>query len=52
MEVLYTSKKGRMLNTMERFYIYAETLKKNQINDRHTVRQNAIFDAILHDSTT
>jgi hypothetical protein len=51
MAVLYTSKKGRMLNTMEKFYIYAETLKKNQINDCHTITQNAISDAILHDPT-
>jgi hypothetical protein len=37
-----------MLNTLEKFHIYKETKKGNQINDRHTVARNAIFDAILN----
>jgi hypothetical protein len=38
--------KGRMMNTMERFHIYKETLKNNQINDKCTVKPNIIFDVL------
>jgi hypothetical protein len=52
MDVLYTTGKGRFMNTVERFYIYRETRDNNQINDKNTVKQNAIFDAInSHGST-
>jgi hypothetical protein len=48
MEILYTTSKGRMLNTIEKFYVYKETKNNSQINDRHTVTPNVIFDTILH----
>jgi hypothetical protein len=47
MTTLQTANKGRMLNTLERFHIYAETKKQNQINDQHTVFPNVIFDKLL-----
>jgi hypothetical protein len=47
MTVLHSANKGQMLNTLKRFYIYAESKKQNQINDRHTVFPNAIFDVLL-----
>jgi hypothetical protein len=47
MTVLHSANKGRMLNTLERFYIYAESKKQNQINDQHTVFPNPIFDKLL-----
>jgi hypothetical protein len=40
-----------MLNTLEKFHIYKETKKDNQINDRHTVAHNTIFDVILNTPT-
>jgi hypothetical protein len=46
MEPLHTANKGRMLDTLERFYIYKETKLNNQINDKLTVQYNPIFDAI------
>jgi hypothetical protein len=46
MDVLYTTGKGRFMDRVERFYIYRETRDNNQINDKNTVKQNAIFDAI------
>ena len=43
--------KGRYMDTIEKYYIYKETQKNNQINDKNTVKPNAIFDIITsHDS--
>jgi hypothetical protein len=41
-----------MLNTLEKFYtlVYGETKNNNQINDRHTVTPNTIFDTVLLNS--
>jgi hypothetical protein len=33
MEVLYTTSKGRLMDSIEKFYIYNETRLNNQIND-------------------
>jgi hypothetical protein len=35
------------MNTIERFYIYQETKADNQVNDRHTVQPNAIFETLV-----
>jgi hypothetical protein len=37
MSILYKTDKGKMMDTMERFYIYQETKNNNQINDKNTV---------------
>jgi len=46
MKILYTTTQGRFLDTIERFHIYKETRANNQINDKNTVRPNAIFNVI------
>jgi len=46
MEVVHVTKKGKMVGTIEGFHIYKETKAGNQINDRLTVRENAIFETI------
>jgi hypothetical protein len=52
MNVLYKTNKGGLMDTIERFYIHSETQINNQINDRNTVKPNAIFDVInSHDPT-
>jgi hypothetical protein len=33
----------KMINTLERFYIYKETMLDNQINDKCIVKPNAII---------
>ena len=48
MEILYTVNKGTMLNTLENFHIHKEKKMDKQINDKGTVRQNILFDAV-HD---
>jgi len=47
METLHTTGKGRMMDTLERFYIFRETKINNQINDRLTIKQNIIFETIV-----
>jgi hypothetical protein len=51
MKIVYIKKKGKLINTLERFYIYDETKKSDQISDKNTVQQNVIFDTILQAST-
>jgi hypothetical protein len=46
-DVLYTTNKGRLLDTMERFYIYKETRINNHINDKNTAKPNIIFETII-----
>jgi hypothetical protein len=46
MDTVHITTKGRMLNTLERFHIYKETAIDNQINDKHTVKPNIIFETI------
>jgi hypothetical protein len=33
MDIIHTTETGRMLNVIEKYYIYKETAKNNQIND-------------------
>jgi len=47
MEVLYVTKKGCTMDTIEKFYIYKETKNGNQINDKNTIKQNRIHDAVI-----
>jgi hypothetical protein len=48
MEIIYTTRKGKQMNTMENFYIFKETRNNNQINDRNMVKPNPIFDVVVH----
>ena len=50
MAVLHATRKGPMLNTLERFYIYQATQNDNQLNDKNTVTPNPIFDAVIQHS--
>jgi len=48
MDILHTTNKGRVLETLEKFYIYRKTEPNNQINDKLTVKPNIIFDVLVH----
>jgi hypothetical protein len=48
MEPLYYIAKGRLMNTVEKYFIYLETKHDNHINDRHTIQPNAIIESLLH----
>ena len=43
------TKKGKMMDTVEGFHIYKEMKASNQINDRLTVGQNAIFETTVQE---
>ena len=47
MQILQRHNKGAHLNTIERYYIYAEVTKNNHLNDEHNISPNKIFDALL-----
>ena len=50
MKIIHTARKRRMLNTLESFHIYKETMAKNQINEKLTAKRNEIFETIIqHD---
>ena len=37
------------MNTTGKFYIYKATIKDDQLRDKHTVKPNVIFEAIMED---
>jgi hypothetical protein len=37
------------MDTLERFYIYKETKSNNQINDKLTVKANAVFETLVYE---
>jgi len=49
MHITHVTKKGKMLDTLEKFYIYRETEANNQINDKLTVQNNAVFKTIVYE---
>jgi len=51
MDVIHTMSKGRLLDTIKRFYIYNETHKNNWINDKCTAKTNAVFETIILEDT-
>jgi len=50
MNIIHYEGKGKMLDTLEKFYIYRETKNGYQINDRLTVQSNPIFETIVKHS--
>jgi len=46
-ETLYITNKGRMMDTLERFYIFRESKRNNQINDRMTMKPNIVFETTV-----
>ena len=51
MEVINIVKKGKIMDTLEKFHIYKETKLENQINDKNTITQNILFDTIIQKHT-
>jgi hypothetical protein len=50
MHVIHVTNKGIMMDT-EKFYIYRETEANNQINDKLTVQNNAVFKTVVYEDT-
>jgi hypothetical protein len=51
MQVLHHHSKGPHLNTMEKFYIYAEYINRSHLNYEHTIIPNKIFDSLIKPSS-
>jgi len=49
METIHITIKGRMMDTLERYYIFCETKLSHQINDKLTLKSNIIFETIVHE---
>jgi len=49
MDTNHTTNKGKVMDTLETFYIFRETKPYNQTNDKITVKFNAIFETIVHE---
>ena len=47
MDILHITNKGKVMDTIEKFYIYGETKLNNQINDKITVKPNVIFENLV-----
>jgi hypothetical protein len=47
MDVIQYAKKGRMMDALERFHIYALTHRGTQINDKLTIQKNPIFETLV-----
>ena len=51
MDIIHIEKKGRMLDTLEKYYFYRETQYGNQINDKLTFQKNSIFETLIYGTT-
>ena len=47
MNTIHIVNKGILLDTLEKFYIYKETQRGNQINDKIIVQKNPLFKALI-----
>ena len=46
LEAVHVTKKGKLMDTLACFHIYKETKAGNQINDRLTAKEHAVFETI------
>jgi hypothetical protein len=51
MSTIYITNKGRLMDTLDKYYIFRETKIDNQINDKLAVRPNVIFETIVQKDT-
>jgi hypothetical protein len=49
MHIIHVTNKGKMRDTLGKFYIYRETEANNQIKDKLTVQNNPIFETIVYE---
>jgi hypothetical protein len=49
-DIVHITNKGEMMDTLERYYINEETKSNNQINDKLTIKPNAIFETVINEA--
>jgi hypothetical protein len=47
MKTVHITNKGRMMDTLERYYTFRETKLNNQINDKLIIQPNIIFETTV-----
>ena len=47
MNVLHFVKKGKLMNFLDKLYIYSQTTRNNQINEESTTGSNKIHDVVI-----
>jgi hypothetical protein len=52
MQLLNISNKVSYSDTLEKFFIFAETKKRNKVNDQHTFGPKGFFDVITQNTTS
>jgi hypothetical protein len=46
-DIIHITSKGKMMDTIEKFYIHRETKFNDQINDKLTLKPNVIFETLV-----
>jgi hypothetical protein len=49
MSTIYITSKGKMMDTLEKYFIFKETKIDNQINGKVTTKPNIIFETIVRE---
>ena len=47
MDIIHPTNKGKMLNSLEKFYIHKEVSINNQITEKCKIKPNVIFDTLI-----
>ena len=50
MDIVRITNKGKIMDILERYHIYKQTKYNNQINDKLTVKPNAVFETLIHEA--
>jgi hypothetical protein len=46
MDTLQFVNKGKLINSLEKFYIYSETVISNQMKEESTTESNKVYDVV------
>jgi hypothetical protein len=49
MDTIHITNKGKMMDMLEKFYIFRETKNNNQINDKLTIKANTMFEVVVQE---
>jgi len=47
MDTVHITSKGKMMDILEKYYIFCKTKLNNQTNDKVTIKRNIIFDTVV-----
>jgi hypothetical protein len=47
--IIHVTNKDKMMDTLDKFFIYREIEASNQINDKLTVQNNTIFETAVYE---